>query len=235
MGGHSSKQSLSVSSALVTNATLNQTQDCLTSTSGENVINIFGDGNVAVNIDQTLTLTTTANCSSILGMKTDFDSKLNDQISQSLKSQDIALTSWLTPGSDNQSANINHSVTTNINTNLVQKCISSLSGRNVINVVGSQNVLKNDIQKQTASMLAGCMQSNSQSLSTMTDITDTINQHEVHTSENPLAFLTDALQAMVRDIAIAAAVVFVAVIFIVVAGKFMAKRARAKASGAKPA
>ena len=233
MGGHQSRQSLSVSSDIVTAATLSQSQDCISVSDGKNVLNVFGTGNVVQNVTQDMQFSINQNCSQMLQAKDDFQQKLNAEIAQSLKNQDVALTSWLTPGSSRQSETISNSVTTNITTDLVQKCLTQMSGTNVINVQGSANVVQNVVQKQSQSIMAGCMQGNKQSLSTMTDITDTVNQNQQNVSKSPLSFITDAISATVRNVVVAIAIMFISVVLLVVLGKVLSHR-RSPAKDAGP-
>ena len=226
MGGHHSKQTLSMSSSIVTNAVLNQSQDCIAVSDGKNVLNVFGNANVVTNVDQEMTFTIKQDCKSTLAANDDFQGQLSNQIAQSLQDQDIALTSWLTPGTSTQSSAIANSVKTNIDTNLVQNCLTQMSGTNVVNVQGSANVVQNVVQKQSQSIMASCMQGNQQSLSTMTDITDITNQNLAHTSKNPLAFIPDAIQKAVEDVAIALGIAVVAIVLIVVLGKLISHRSR---------
>lgn len=215
MGPRNSKQSLSVSSDLVTNATLNQSQDCIVADFAENVINVQGSGNVVSGAKQGITFTVKQDCASTLDAKENFQASVNDQIAQSLKNQTTALMSWASPGSAKESINLSNSVTTNITTTMVQKCLATLQGRNVINIQGSGNVLENTKQDVSMKVLSSCMQGNTQALSTMTDITDTINQKQSNVDENPFGFITDAITAVVGDLAVAAVVVVVLVVLVV--------------------
>jgi hypothetical protein len=224
MGGHHSKQSLKKSSDIVTKSVLNQSQGCIAVSDGKNVLNVFGNANVVENVDQGMSFTIKQDCKSVLASDDKFQSQLSTQIAQSLKDQDIALTSWLTPGTSDQSQALSDSVRKNISTDLVQNCLTQLSGTNVVNVQGSANVVQNVVQKQSQGVVASCMQGNQQSLSTMTDMTDIVNQNEAHSSKNPLAFITDAIGAAVSDVAVAVGIAFVAIVLIVVLGKIFSHR-----------
>lgn len=224
MGGHHSKQTLSVSSSVVTDATMNQTQDCIAVTDGQNVVDVFGSGNVVTNVTQDMSFRVKQDCVNKLSAKTDFEQKLSNDVTQHLKDQDIALTSWLTPGSSDQSETIKNSVRTNITTNVVQKCLAQLSGQNVVNVRGTGNVVTHIVQKQSQNVVSSCMQGSQQSMTAITDITNVVNQQQKNVDKNPMAFITDAIQAAVRDVAVAIGIVIVAVVVLVVLGKLLSKR-----------
>lgn len=219
MGGHHSKQTLSASSDVTTNAVFKQTQDCITATDGINVINVTGDGNVLSGVTQHLSFAMKQDCSSTMNANSTFQTKVQDQITQALKDQDVALTSWLSAGTSTQETHLAKSIQTNYTSDMAQKCLANMVGRNVINVQGSNNVLRDDLQEQSQSMITSCLQGNKQTLGTMTDISDIINQGLSHLDKNPFAFITDALQSIVRNLAIAAVVAIVAVVALVIMKK----------------
>lgn len=224
MGGHHSTQSISASSSLLTNATLKQTQDCIAVTDGSNVIDVSGNANVLSGVTQNLTFTVKQDCLSKLESRDDFQQKLATEIAASLKDQSVAMMSWLTPGSSRQHTAINNSVTTNVTTETVQKCLSQLEGNNIVNVRGSGNVLSGIVQNMQQGLVGSCMQGTAQTLTAITDISDSINQKQSSVQKNPLSFLTDALQAMVQDIALSVAVIVLAIAGIYAIAKVLKHR-----------
>lgn len=224
MGGHSSKQTISASNSILTKATLNQTQNCVAVAAGENVISLNGNYNTLSNVSQGIKITLDADCAQKEIQKDDFESKLQNDISQQLKSQDVAMTSWLSAGSDDQEANINNSVATMVQTNVIQTCYRSLSARNVINIRGSGNVLENIAQDQAATMVSNCYQSTEGSMKTTTDMTNIINQALSHIDENPFAFITDAIKAAVESVAVIVGIVILAIVVMVILAKHLSHK-----------
>lgn len=225
MGGHHSTQSMSATTDLVTNAIMDQTQSCIGITNGTNSITIDGDSNELSGITQDLSFSISQSCANTLTSQADFQSKVANSIAQKLSDQDVAMTSWLSPGKSSQSASIKTTATTNISSDIVQKCLASLSGQNIINVRGSGNLLQNIAQKQAQTMVGTCMQNSQQSMQTMADITNTVNQQLSHVSKNPFAFITDAIQSVVQNLALALGVCVAAVVLVYVLHKALHKPA----------
>lgn len=228
MGGHHSSQRFSSSTSIVTNATMNQTQSCLGIGNGENILEVLGSFNIIENVDQQLSFMIRQDCLNKLLEQNDFQTKIQSSISQQLKSQDVAMTQWLSAGSDNMEGSISNSVKTNITTNLVQTCLAKLSGRNIIYVQGSGNVVDSVVQSQAQSMVQSCMQGSKAANSTIADITNTANQHLEHTEKNPFAFITDAIKAAIQSVAVIAGVVVFAVVALVVLAKMMSHGSKRK-------
>jgi hypothetical protein len=61
-----------------------------------------------------------------------------------------------------------------------------------------------------------CIQSTDQTLQTTNDISNNVNQYSDYESKNPFAFITDAIEAILKNLMIVAVVVFVSVIIMVV-------------------
>jgi hypothetical protein len=47
------------------------------------------------------------------------------------------------------------------------------------------------------------------------DVTNTVNQHSTYDSNNPFAFITDAIEAAIKTAMVIAAVVFIAIVILV--------------------
>lgn len=225
MGGHHSTQKVSTSSSVVVNATLSQTQSCMAVSDGQNVVNVEGIGNVVSGITQNMTFKVKQDCSSILAAQQNFSAKIADQVSQSLKNQTVALTSWASAGKDKNETNIRNSVATNIDQSMVQTCLAKMSGRNLVNVQGNSNVIQNVVQNMQQSMLSSCMQNTKSAMSTITDISDTVNQHAENIEKNPFAFITDAIQKVVEDLVVAAVIIVVVIALIVLGAKLLTRKA----------
>lgn len=232
MGGNQSSQSLSASLSIVTNATMDQVQSCITVSDSTNAVNITGSQNTVQGVRQNMSLVIKADCVSKLTQQNDFDSKLSDTISSKLAAQHISLLSWMSPGSESSADSINNTIKTNITTKLVQNCVTNISGTNVINVRGAGNIVRDVVQTQAISSLSSCMQGTNQSMKAVTDMSNLTNQSVTTTSKNPFAFITDGITAASEDIAATVGGIVVLIVLIVVAAEYMKHRDRKKASSA---
>ena len=229
MGGHHSKQTVKTSTNVVTNALFKQTQTCIGMVDGINYIGVFGSGNVLNHIFQDLSITLDQKCVNCVTNKEDFQTKITNEIVQNLKDQEVARTAWMDSSGDDQKTDVSSSVTTNITTEVSQKCIATVSGMNVLVVHGSGNVIENATQKQSEQVVSECIQSTDQSIQTTNDISNNVNQYSQYTSKNPLAFITDAIEAMLKNLMVIAAVVFIAIVVLVLV--FEVAKGRHKGAG----
>ncbi len=234
MGGHHSSQKVNITSKMLTKATYNSTQNCITVAQGSNVFSLYGDNNVVENVDQTTTLSVNSQCSQKLSQDQDFQSKLASKVVESLKTQEVAMMSWMTPGKSTQESNVNNAVETNITTNLVQNCLTQLSGTNIFSLVGSGNVVRGVVQSMTESKFGDCLGSSSQVVKTASDVTNAVNQTMSDLQKNPLAFLTDAFQSVVSNIVLFGGIAVVAMVLIVVIAIALHKRKKRPAPPAPP-
>jgi hypothetical protein len=99
---------------------------------GTNYIGVFGSGNVLNNVFQDLSITLDQECVNRVVNQEDFQNNITNEIVQNLKDQEIALTQWMDSSGDDQHADITTNITTNITTEVAQKCISTISGMNVL-------------------------------------------------------------------------------------------------------
>ena len=215
MGGHHSKQSVKVSTNVVTNASLNVTQNCLTFMDGTQVISIYGSGIIFKGNIQRSTLSVDSKCVSQMSQQGEFENKLTDSISQELKDQEVAMTQWMDSSGDDQETDIVQNVTTNITFTDVQNCIDSLQGTQLFIVRGNNDVVVDNMQDQTMTLASSCMMGGGQTVDVVNDVTNTVNQHSTYTSKNPFAFITDAIEAALKSAMAIAAVVFIAIVILV--------------------
>jgi RNA-binding protein YhbY len=215
MGGHVSKQTVDVSTNLVTNASLNVAQNCLTYTQGDQVIDIYGSGNIFKGNTQRASLKVDSNCVAQIGQNGTFKEKLNNSIAQELKDQEIALTQWLDSSEDDQFTDIANKVTQNITFEDVQNCINTLQGTQLFIVRGNNDVIVDNLQEQTMTLASKCKMGGGQTFDVVNDVTNTVNQHSTYTSKNPFAFITDAIEATIKSAMAIAAVVFIAIVILV--------------------
>lgn len=223
MGGHQSRQSVSLSSSVITNATYSKTSNCINVAQGNNIFSLYGNNNVIENVDQSTSLSVDAKCAQDLTQSQDFMQDLANKVVGTLKTQEVALTSWMTPGKSTQDTNVSNVVQTNISTKDVQNCLTQLSGTNIFSVVGSGNVVRSVVQNLSENKFGGCLGSNSQVVKASSDISNAVNQAQSDVQKNPFAFITDAIQAAVADVAIAVGVVVVVVVMVIVVAKLIRK------------
>ena len=188
MGGHSSKQTVAMSASVVASAVQTVTQDCINYVYGGNTININGVGNVVSGVNQSMAIKVDASCSAQVTQAAAFASSMQNNVSQIMKDQEVAMTQWMDCSSDNSSTNISQSVAANITSATVQTCLNSINAQNILNVSGTGNVVTNVVQ-------AG-----------------TVNQHSSYNSQNPFAFITDAIQAVFKSALVAVVGIFVLII-----------------------
>ena len=215
MGGHQSKQSVAVSSDLVTNASMKMSQDCISFMDGSQVIAVNGSGNVVDGNVQESSMSVNSKCVAQLGEDGSFVNKLTDSVSQALKDEEIALSQWMDGSKDKQSTSIAENVTQNLTFEEAQKCLNTVQGTQVIMVKGTGNVVSDNLQEQSSQLVSNCLMSGSETAKSVNDVTNTINQHSTYKSDNPFSFITDAIEGVFRSAIAVAAVVFIAVVILV--------------------
>ena len=212
MGGHSSKQTVAMSASVVASAVQTVTQDCINYVYGGNTININGVGNVVSGVNQSMAIKVDASCSAQVTQAAAFASSMQNNVSQIMKDQEVAMTQWMDCSSDNSSTNISQSVAANITSATVQTCLNSINAQNILNVSGTGNVVTNVVQAGTVNLLSQCLLGQAQTSSTVNTMTSTVNQHSSYNSQNPFAFITDAIQAVFKSALVAVVGIFVLII-----------------------
>ncbi len=225
-------QTISNTSTLVSNAALDVTENCLAFMDETQVISVVGSGNVFSGNVQQADLSVDMKCVSTFDQAGDFENKLADNIQQELEQSSIAMTQWMDPTGDNQSTAITQNVTTNIQFRDVQTCLAKESGAQLFVVEGDNNTIVSNAQRQTMNMATQCLMSGNQAATVANEVTNTMNQHAVITSENPLDFISDALTAIFGSVAAMAALGFVALVAVILLFVWLTKaRKPSKASG----
>ena len=215
MGGHTSKQSVDATTNVVTNATLNVSQNCLSYMDGTQVISIHGSGIIFKGNIQQSQLSVDMKCIDQMSQEGDFESQLTASITQQLEDEEVAATQWMDPSGDDQKTDITSNVTTNITFNDVQNCLATLNGTQLFVVSGSNDVIVDNMQEQTMTLAQQCLMSGGQTVDVVSDITNTVNQHSTYDSENPWSFIVDAIEAVLKSAMAIAAVVFIAIVILV--------------------
>jgi type IV secretory pathway VirB6-like protein len=102
-------------------------------------------------------------------------------------------------------------------------------------VKGSGNVVSDNLQEQSSQLVSNCLMSGSETAKSVNDVTNTINQHSTYKSDNPFAFITDAIEGVFRSAFAVAAVVFIAVVILVLVFEVGGRKKKSKETGAAPA
>ena len=212
MGGHTSKQSVTESTNVVSSVTQQVTQNCVTAVNSSNVIVITGNGNIVSGVDQELSVSVNSQCVSTVTQAAAFKDNVKTAAVQVTNTETISGLGWLDCGEDDSATTITNNVSSTTTSTTVQNCLNSVQGKNLINITGNQNVLQNDLQKNTIQMFSKCVLGNAQQASTVNDITNTANQQSTYTAKNPFAFIPDAIEATVKSVAMMIAIVFIILI-----------------------
>lgn len=217
--GHQSKVTASMATDITTNVMMRSAQNCVSVASGTNSISIDGDYNNLTDVAQGLSLSVDTSCPSLNVQDSDFQATIRNATAQAIEDKTIALTQFL----DNSSATIDTKITNSLSTNVtkedVKNCLSNLNGINNIAVRGDGNVLAHVAQTMSINAVSPCVAQNTQTAKSVVDITNTANQHEKYTSENPFSFIGDALNALAKSFMAIAAVIFIILIgFVVIMG-----------------
>ncbi len=209
MGGHHSKQTVAESTSVAANIVQTTAQNCISVAYGGNTVNIDGDFNNVSGVNQTVSVSVDSSCSTFASQDSTFTSDLQNAISQSLSDQEVALTEWMDDSRDDQGAYIGNQVTANFTQSTVQNCVNTLNGQNILNVTGTGNVVKDITQKMTLDLISQCILGNDQTNSVVSDITNAANQQATYVSQNPFAFITDAITAVLRSAMLTLAILFI--------------------------
>ena len=232
-GGHSSMMSVSDTTSVVATAVQLVTQGCVSHANGSNVLFVSGDSGDSINTNQSISMQINSTCVAGVTQSSSFQNKLQAQISQQLKDKEVALTQFLDNSHDSTWATINQSVQTNVSSTTVQTCLDSINAQNAINVSGTDNTTVNAVQSQSAKIVSSCLLKQGQASKAINDITSSVNQHSTYDSENPLAFIGDAVDSALKSAMMMIAAVFIVLICFV--GLFMALRGKKKERHAKGA
>jgi len=221
MGGYHSKQKVTDTTDVVSNAVLDVVQTCTTYMAGDQEINITGDGNDVSDNVQSATMTINAACVDKIGQYGTFNAHMSDSVTQQLASKGVAMTGWLDPGGSTQSTSIKQNVTDNVSFSDAQASTKKLATKQLIVVSGSGDVVVNNLQTQSTNLMADSLMSGPGQVATcVNSITDTVNQHATQVESNPLACITDAMDTLFHSALGIAALVFIAVIILAVVFEF---------------
>ncbi|GFR88689.1 protein E248R [Elysia marginata] len=215
MGGHTSRQTIDLSTGIFTSASMRVAQNCLTFMDGSQVISVYGSGIVFKGNIQRSTLSVDSKCVSQLSQKDSFTNELTNRVAQELKDQELALTQWMDPSGDDQDTDVSTMVATAIEFKDVQNCLGSLQGTQLFIIRGNDDEIVGNLQEQTLALASTCLMGGKQAVNAVNSVTNTINQHSTYDSKNPFAFITDAIETTFKSAMAMAAVVFIAIVVLI--------------------
>lgn len=215
MGGHSSSLSVKMTTNMVSDGLYSTTQNCLVYANSDQKIVVNGNGNIVQGNTQQTSVQVDQDCYQKSVTDVSLQQAVNSQIIQSLKDQQVAMTQWLDSGKDDVSTTVSTNVTSKISVTSTQNCIANLSSSQAIIVQGNENIVSGNVQKSARTAMLDCVQGTQQTSSVTQDTTNSVNQHGEYQSENPFAFITDAITACFKSALIFAAVAFIIIVALV--------------------
>lgn len=203
MGGSSSTVSISDSSTLQSSIMLSTASACITDAGGGNVLNIVGNYNDVIDMDQTVVLQFNSNnCSITSDENANFSSSVADAIASSLQSTTQEGLGWLDDTRTSQSETITSLVTSSVNVTNTQQCLSNISEANDLNIQGDYNYLAGDVQNASVQYMSNCVLSNSSGATASNVLSNNSNLTTQYTSANFFTPLMDAVEAAFADFTI---------------------------------
>ena len=199
MGGHQSTQSAKDTTTVVSTAIQNVAQNCINYVNSDNDVVVSGNGNVVGDVTQTLSISVNSSCVAQLTQDAGFENNFENEVAQLLEDKEEAMTQWLDSSQDSVSSDVKNSITNNIKSDTVQTCLNNINSKNILDVSGNDNVVKNIVQSSTTNLITQCMLGQGQTSNTVNDVTNDINQHSQYTAESPFAFITDAIEAIAKS------------------------------------
>lgn len=226
MGGDQSRLSVSVTDNVVMSAVQDVTQDCINSVDSSNVIDVTGGGNIVDRNTQKVSVKIKSNCIQESSQNAQFESKLQDTIAQSLKTQSVAMTQWLDNSSNDADSTLNQNISASVLSESVQTCLNTIATDNKIVADGYGNIITNNSQEDINELMSDCLLRDGQTSAIVNNLTNTVNQHSVYKSENPFAFITDSIAAVTKSAMLLFAAIFIIIVCFV--GIFLALRDKKK-------
>ena len=193
MGGSSSKATTEKVVKTISEQIYNLTQECSSSVSGLNEVDITGNYNVIDHVSQTVKVNFTADCVNNIINRDDFADNLSDNVAQSLKSDGVALTEFADAGSQSSVDNVKQIIKHTVTANVVQKCLMSIVASNTIRIAGSGNRVEDIQQNSTVAAISNCLSGNHSVIKAANKVSDITSQESKATSANPIAPLTDLI------------------------------------------
>lgn len=226
--GAKHSQSVKDTSSVIATAITSTSAGCFSYADAGNTINVSGNDNAVVDSDQTVTVTVDSTCVTKSATQDSINASISNAVQQALGDKSVALTQWADTSRDTTRETVTDTIESELNSTTVANCLQSLNAKNVIGISGSGNVLAHNTQTVTASAVQSCSSGAAAINAAAAAINNSANQHLSADSENPLAFIGDAIQAVLGDTLVAVAGVFILLICFV--GLIMVLHHRGRAS-----
>ena len=210
--GHKTEMEIDSSATVIGNVTQTNYADCETYSDGGNSININGDNDVISGVDQKISYNVDTTCLTKDPLNYSFSSRVQNDVVAELADEQIALTQWMDNSKDTLVTGISSDLELGITQENSQNCMNTLNATNTINVTGDNDVVKDVVQKYSLDTVTTCHMQDGVAFKATSSMSDKINQHMVYTSVNPFAFITDAIAAVTKSIALLIAFCFIVVI-----------------------
>jgi hypothetical protein len=205
MGGTHSTLTVNDTLNIITNSILTVKQDCVTFVTTDNSIIQYGKHNTATNIIQSIKLKVSEYCLSDIKTDNNFSNDVATKITNALTNVGVAGAQWMDDDKNTMTTTIAQDIKTSIVTTDIQDCMVTLSGKNLVQQSGVENVIVGAIQTDTLDVMKSCVQKLDE-MNTLTNvITTTVNQSDSNTEKNmfdPFAkmfdHMMDALNTLLK-------------------------------------
>jgi hypothetical protein len=220
MGGSHSNR-VDVVTDVLNESIQSATQDCVKIEQAKNTAVIDGDYNLGRDIKQTAIAKINGSCVTDATQDSAFSNDISTKIRQKLKDEGVALTQFLDTTETTNSINMRTNISNIISNSASQKCINNADGINLTLIRGSGNILDRVDQTARASVVSNCLMGNEQSAAATNDIVNSATQSSETVSKNPMSFIGDALNAMVKAGMVGIAGILVIMICFIFLTKFI--------------
>jgi hypothetical protein len=228
--GAKHSQSVKDTSSVIATAITSTNARCFSYADAGNTISVDGDDDDVSGNVQKVTVTVSSACDATSMTQDSINASIANAVSQALGDKSVALTQWADTSRDSTRDTVTNTIESQLSSTTVANCLQDLNAKNVIGVSGSGDVVADNNQTATASAVQSCAAGASAINAAAAGINNSANQHLSADSENPLAFIGDAIQAVLGDTLVAVAGVFILLICFV--GLIMVLHRRGRPAGA---
>lgn len=195
MGGHQTKLTVNASNESIMKAIFMAKQDCSTTATGVQSINLRGSNIIVDGVVMTQDMKINGSC--VMDVVNDLqnDTDITNNVGQQIGNADVAGLEWMNAGKDNQETNISNVVRETAQTEILGKCVQQYLATQSINLRGSNIIIKNVKMDQMFSGISKCTLTAASSTKAATVLANKTNQGETNKAENPLSFLSDLMDS----------------------------------------
>jgi len=231
MGGSHSSLSVKASSEITAKSVQTLIQNCLTTSVGDNELIIDGSGNTVDNLHQRVSISVNASCQALNDQSGKFQDQMTSAVAQNLKANSVALTQWMDNSRQDSNSQLSQRVATEMDQKTVQNVVNNINGKNIVTIKGDNNLVSNTSQEAVLDLISQGLAGSQQATSAAASIAVSANQHQVSKSENPLAFIGDAIREVVGTTVGLIALTFILIVVLVLLYKYM-RRNKGASGGA---